>query len=372
VTRRRSIGHPVALAAVVALGAAIGASEWVRIVHDGALAADFHNPLWQAAKDIVDGVSPYFPPSSPLIGNADPDLYPALYPPPLMLAVVPLSVLPLWVAYGVWVALMIAALLSSLWLTGVRDWRVYVLWAVSAAPAATLPQGNATPLLLVAVALMWRYRDRAWLAGTALAAAIAIKLWPSVLALWLVRTRRVRAAVVSLAVASAAILAGWSVMGFDGFVDYPELLRAHSRALAIEGELIVGLARYGGNSLTTASAFGLVAGAALAAIGWRAADERVSLAFFIGAALFASPLGWPQYLMLFVVPIAALSPTLSALWLFVLAPYGSMLLMHQEDGGRLSRGLWTTATTLLLLAVIWTIGRRRAAANVPAPATASP
>src|SRR4029453_11353231 len=92
----------------------------------------------------------------------------------------PLSVLPLWVAYGVWVALMIAALLSSLWLTGVRDWRVYVFWGVSAAPAATLPQGNATPLLLVAVALMWRYRDRAWLAGTALAAAIAIKLWASV------------------------------------------------------------------------------------------------------------------------------------------------------------------------------------------------
>jgi hypothetical protein len=366
VNRSLSIAHPAALAAVVALGVAIGVSEWWRIVHDGALAADFRHPLWQAAKDIVDGVSPYFPPSSPLIANADPDHYPALYPPPLMLAVVPLSVLPLWVAYGVWLALMVGALLLSLWLTGVRDWRVYLVLGASAAPAATLPQGNATPLLLLAVALMWRYRDLAWHAGAALAAAITIKLWPAVIALWLVRTGRVRAAAVSVGLASVAILAGWVVMGFDGFADYPAMLRAHSRALAIEGELVTGLTLYGGSSLAIASTFGLVVGAVLAVIGWQATDERVSLAFFIGAALFASPLGWPQYLMLFVVPIATLSPNLSPLWLFAFAPYGSMLLMHQEDGGRLSRDLWTTATTLLLLAVVWAVGSRRPLAESPA------
>ena len=50
--------------------------------------------------------------------------------------------------------------------------------------------GTLTPVLLLLVAVAWRWRDRRWVASGALAAAIAFKLflWP--LVVWLLATRR--------------------------------------------------------------------------------------------------------------------------------------------------------------------------------------
>ena len=54
--------------------------------------------------------------------------------------------------------------------------------------------GNITILLVLLVALAWRYRDRARIAGLALGAAIAAKLFVWPLVVWLLLTRRYRAA----------------------------------------------------------------------------------------------------------------------------------------------------------------------------------
>jgi hypothetical protein len=155
-------------------------------------------------------------------------------------------------------------------------------------------------------------------------------------------------------------------MGFHGLVDYPAMLRAHARANAVEGEFVVGIALNVGLPLVAAAALGLGVAAVLVALAWRVVDERVSLALVIAAALFASTLGWPQYLMLLIVPIAAFSPTFSGLWLFALLPYVSMQLGHQPDGGRLSRALWTTSTTLAILAIYGAATRRRRVQAAPA------
>jgi hypothetical protein len=358
------------LAGLVLVGGGLAVAEWLRVVDHGALGADFHNPLWQAGRDILHGKSPYFPPTSPLLANTDPARYPALYPPPLNLALIPLAIQPLWIAYAEWLVVLSASLLGSLWLVGVRDPRCYIIWAVSAAAAATLPQGNATPLLLLAVALMWRYRNRPGTAGWAVAGAAAIKLWPAVLAFWLIRTRRLRAAIASVVGATALILAGWAAISFQGLSDFPAMQRAHAEALAKEGEFVVGLAVIHGSSLAVASAAGLAVSAALLYVAWCVADERVSLAFVLGAGLFATTLGWPQYLMLLIVPIAALSPTFGPLWLFSLVPYGSMLLAYQANGGRISRGLWTTTTTLAMLFVIDFYARKRPPHSISTPAEA--
>ena len=64
--------------------------------------------------------------------------------------------------------------------------------------------GTLTPLLVLALAILWRWRDRRWVAGGSLAVAISLKLflWP--LVVWLLLTRRFRAAL--CAAGSAATL----------------------------------------------------------------------------------------------------------------------------------------------------------------------
>ena len=54
--------------------------------------------------------------------------------------------------------------------------------------------GNLTILLVLLVALAWRYRDEARLAGLALGVAVAAKLFVWPLVVWLLLTRRFRAA----------------------------------------------------------------------------------------------------------------------------------------------------------------------------------
>ena len=77
---------------------------------------------------------------------------------------------------------------------GVRDWRCHVLAVTSPVVVHGLYYGNLTIVLVLPLALAWRYRDRARLAGLALGAAVAAKLFVWPLVVWLLLTRRFRAA----------------------------------------------------------------------------------------------------------------------------------------------------------------------------------
>ena len=54
--------------------------------------------------------------------------------------------------------------------------------------------GNLTVLLVLPLALAWRYRDRARVVGLAVGVAVAAKLFVWPLVVWLLLTRRFRAA----------------------------------------------------------------------------------------------------------------------------------------------------------------------------------
>jgi len=85
------------------------------------------------------------------------------------------------------VALVIARVLR------VRDWRVYgaiFLWACT---RQAIQSGNVTLLLTFGAALAWRRRNRPWLVECAVDAAVSLKLF-----LWLIVTRRFRAAIVAV------------------------------------------------------------------------------------------------------------------------------------------------------------------------------
>jgi len=119
---------------------------------------------------------------------------------------------------------LLAATAGALRIVGVRDWRCYSLALLSPPVVYGVFFGNITLLLLWPVALAWRWRARSVWAGLAVAAIVAVKPFLVLLAVWLVITRRLRAAVIGLLGAVVLILVPWVAIGFDGFRDYPRLV----------------------------------------------------------------------------------------------------------------------------------------------------
>ena len=143
--------------------------------------------------------------------------------------------------------------------------------------------------------------------------ALELVMWP--LLVWAVATRRVRGAVLALGVSLATTIAAWAVVGFAGFLDYPDLLAR------IEGQESYSIA-----DMMSALGFGagagriatlLVGGAVLVACVAlaRAGDERRAFVVAVAAALTLSPILWLHYLALLVVPLGLMRPRFSAIWL---------------------------------------------------------
>ena len=77
----------------------------------------------------------------------------------LALLVAPLHSLSAGVATLLWTLLLLGAVAAALWLLGVRDWRCYALTAIFPFTRSAVGLGTVEPLLLLAVAVTWRWRD---------------------------------------------------------------------------------------------------------------------------------------------------------------------------------------------------------------------
>jgi alpha-1,2-mannosyltransferase len=298
----------------------------------GSFLYDFQGGLYDGARDVLHGRNPY--PTAYLHhqasvaragGTPQTVLYLPVYPPAPLVATVPLALLPYAVAGVLFWLASAAALVLALRLLDVSDWRCYGLAFASWPVQHGLLLGALTPLLVLGSAVLWRYRSSVWLPASAAAAMIAAKLFPWPLAVWLLVTRRFRAALLSLVLAAGATVFAWAVLGFQGLRDYPRTLGDLSFVSEPQGVSLVSLLRFLGASSGLARALALVAGAALLALAWRLArapaGERRAFGLAVVAALVASPMVWPHYLALLIVPVALLSPRLSALWLVPLLTY---------------------------------------------------
>ncbi len=290
---------------------------------------DFGYVFLPAANDVLEGRNPYMDPGV----FEGPPQAPYAYPPVLALALTPLTVLPetvrsVFVPGVVWSLLVIAAAIAGLYLLDVRDWRCYPIALLAPVTLEGVEYGAVGSLLLLLVALMWRYRDRRGIAGLAMGGAIVLKLflWP--LLAWPVMTRRVPAAVVAATVALVLGVASWAVIGFRGLGDYPALLRKLVDVEAENSYSAFAILRTAGLPELPARALVVVAGVGLLILAWRVArgmepDEperdRRSLTLVLAAALVMTPILWLHYLVLLFVPIALARPRLSPLWFAPLA-----------------------------------------------------
>jgi hypothetical protein len=180
--------------------------------------------------------------------------------------------------------------------------------------------GNLTIVLVLLVALAWRYRDRAWIAGVALGAAVAAKLFVWPLVVWLLLTRRFRAAAWAIGSAAALVLGAWALIGFQGFRDYPRLLRAVQDVYATRSVSLSTVSAALGMPHSAAVAVAALAGLVCIGAGvWlarRSDGDRRAFAVLVAACVLASPIVWPNYAALLFVPIAITWPRLAPAWFF--------------------------------------------------------
>jgi hypothetical protein len=325
---------------------------------------DFHT-FWASGQAVLHGESPY-PTSLPAVAERT-EFRPFVYPAPAAVAMVPFAVLPETVAIFVWFAVGVAALFLALRLLGVDDWRCYGAAFASVPVCSSLSNGAISTLLVLALAALWRYRARPWVAGALLAALVVFKLYLWPLGVWLLATRRFGAAWRSVVLALAATVAGWAAIGFAGLREYPHLLDRLTGLVGDSGYAPYALFRSLGASPGAARAEMLACGAillsAVFALARRRGGDHVAFTLAIAASLTLSPVVWPHYLALVYVPLAIARPRLSAAWL---VPFAYWLMTSDWSDGHtaiIAGTLAVTGTVLVgaLAASRWPDARRAAA-----------
>ncbi len=301
----------------------------------------------RAADAVLDGHSPY--------AFRDDQTY--AYPPLLAFLAAPIHSLGVGAAMTVSILVSFAAIAGALWLLGVRDWRCYCLVPLFSVTRSAVGLGTVGPLLLLATAVAWRWRDRLLAPSLAVGGAVALKLllWP--LAAWLAVTRRSRTALAAVGFALVLALVPWAGIGFAGLADYPSLLDrlADQEASASYSVFAMGVRLHLPDAAATVLAVAVTA-ALLAAMVWVARDSRLrprdrdvaALTLALAAALAASPIVWVHYFLLLLVPLALTEPRLSLLWLVPFAYYP--LGQTAWPGGDARKLALALATTLVLLA----------------------
>lgn len=295
--------------AVLAMAGLVGLSA-----AEGLLAWDVRFAYLPAAEAVLDGRSPYPALDDPILDEQKG----YVYPPQLLFALVPLVPLPAGVAAGLVALGMLALLGLTLWVLGIRDVRCYaaaLLW-VPAISAVLL--SNVSIPLAFALAVAWRYRDRVWEPGVAVGLSVSAKLvsWP--ILVWMVTTRRWRAALAAVVLGAVVTFAAWAAIGFDGLSGYPDLLRRLSELQSERSYSIVGMAATLGVGSLAANLTMLVVGGGLlvwcAALG-RQGDDVRAFTCAVAATLVLSPIVWLHYLVALIVPLAIARPRFSWIWL---------------------------------------------------------
>jgi Glycosyltransferase family 87 len=284
----------------------------------GVFGFDFRGTVLDGGRAVLDGRAPY--PSPGALEPVPSEIgSPFVYPPLILWLAVPLALLPVAAAEVIWTLLLLGGVAGAMLLAGVRDWRCLGIALLSVPVLKGLTTGNVTLLLLPLVALAWYYRDHRWAGGAAVGLAVALKLflWP--LLIWLLATRRFRPAAVAAVVGAGSVFGSWALIGFQGLLDYPELLRLVDEAYAFKYISISALSESLGASQQLAHLTQYLAGAVLLLIGvlvaLRGGGDRRSFSVLIVASLVLTPIVWAQNFALLFIPIALRSPALGALWI---------------------------------------------------------
>lgn len=270
------------------------------------------------------------------------------YPAPAAVIFAPFAALPYPVAAGLFLLLMAAAAMLTLYALDVRDWRCYGVAAISLPVANALINGTISTAIALLAALTWRYRDRAGRCACALAAAICLKLWLWPLLVWLLATRRFRAAALTAAYSLGAAAASWALIGYGTVGEFVHVLTKAD--LGSNTYSLYALARELGLAISPARAVVAVAGLLLLVAAYRSRNER-GYALALGACLILTPFLFTHYLALCFVPIAIARPRLAPIWGAPLILWLTALAPGSDGSGAHAAAAF--ASVVFILAAAW-------------------
>ena len=326
---------PILLFGVFPVAVAIG--MFVAAQTTGSLAADFHNELYPEANLLLDWTNPFPGPDAPLEYGHN-----LIWPPVAAFLVSPLTALPAGAANWAIALIGLGCSLLSLWVVGVRDWRVYGVFALWPQVIGEIRISHLTPFLCILLALAWRYRDVRRAPGFAIGLAGAIKffLWP--LGVWLAATRRGRETLLAALVAGASLLL---ILPFTSLDNYLRTLVELGKDFDQDSYSPFGFLVQIGVTETVAHAVVYVIGAVLLVACWR----RGSFGLAVAAALVLSPIVWLDYYAVAAVPLAVVRPRLSAVWFAPIATWGLLSAGIGAGNG------WGSARVLIVFALVFSV-----------------
>ena len=162
-----------------------------------------------------------------------------------------------------------------------------------------------------------------------------------------------------VAVASSVLLAvtTWALIGFDGFREYPRLLDRIEEVYGLGSYSLPSalweVAADGEIRHTICLGAGLVLFGIAAALRNSRSGDLVVFSIMVGACVVASPVVWPHYVALLLVPLGVACPRFAPLWM---APYALPIVLQLD--GRTARALAFLMLVLLLTAATVIAARR--------------
>jgi Glycosyltransferase family 87 len=350
---------PLTVWGVLPVALTVWATLGVARVHAG----DFHYAFWPAGQHVLHGVSPYVDPGSPVIAHAIAFVYPAL----AALLLAPFALIARGPADTIFAWLNIAAVLLTLRVLDVRDWRLYGLVLLCPAVFSGWTLANVTLMLGLGIAAIWRCRERPLPTGFLTAVLVSLKLflWP--LALWLLATRRYGAFAYAVVCGLAINGIAWTLLGWHELHRYSRLLHALAATEERRGYSVVSLALREGISHSAAYAIAAATAAcgAAACLALARRERQVAaMALALGTSLLATPIVQLHYFALLIVPLALVRPRLSRVWVLPLAMWVCASPVH---AWQLAAALSIAATMALVAVRLDPIPRTSAASRSGKP-----
>lgn len=347
-----------ALASAVAVAWVVASITPSLGLHD--LFLDFRANVWEPGRAILDG-------RSPLKDYADPESLGSVYPPVANVLTLPFSIPPYRVAALLWLGLLVGSVLVALRLCGVHDWRCVALALASPPVLNGLIYGNVSLLVVLGLAAMWVWRDRPLRAGALVGLLIATRLFVWPLAIWLLLTGRRRAAAYAAGSTLLFTCIGWAAVAFRRIEDFTDVTSRNAWDWVDRGVSVASLVANLGASRSVIVLASMLAGLAAIAVAWRRRDDDLEcLAWSVVAALFMSPIVWPYYYALLLVPLALATPHFSRAWLL---PYLTAPQLVVLAPGAL-RAVEATLGIAFALLTARTCRRRRGRSRIEAAAAA--
>jgi hypothetical protein len=293
---------------------------------------------WFAAQRVLSGEPVYA--AYQLAGPYSPqEQFAYLYPPFLAVAVTPLAAAfpdfpsAMWVWFTLGLAVLIAAVVLFARSRGTLPTALAVLLAaILALPPVgfELVMGNVHLLLVGLFLVAWLGLERgtrngALVAGACVAIAVLIKVFPALILIWFVLTRRYLAAGAALVTVIVLAVATFPIVGVQAWLDYPQVL------------LNVGPPPDAWSSFAPASILAefvglmparlIVIGAGVIVLAWAALRKPAPISFAVALMVSISvvPTMYPHYLALVVAPLllfalyspSGLGPVIAYVALFI-------------------------------------------------------